>query len=48
MPHLRTLYQAVLDDLRLHLTYRTFLGIEVAQIIEPLGLIAKAGVWHLV
>ncbi len=33
---------------RLHLTYRTFLGIEVAQSVEPLGLIAKAGVWHLV
>ncbi len=48
VPHLRTLYQAVWEDLRLHLTYRTFLGIKVAQIVEPLGLIAKAGVWHLV
>lgn len=47
-PHLRTLYQAVWEERQLHLTYRTFLGIEVAQTVEPLGLVAKAGIWHLV
>ena len=47
-PHLRTLYRAICEECRLHLTYRTFLGIEVAQTVEPLGLVAKAGVWHLV
>jgi predicted DNA-binding transcriptional regulator YafY len=47
-PHLRTLYRAVREERRLHLTYRTFLGIEVAQTVEPLGLVAKAGIWHLV
>lgn len=48
VPHLRALYQAVWDDLRLHLIYRTFLGIEVGQTVEPLGLVAKAGVWRLI
>ena len=48
VPHLRTLYRAVCEERQLFLTYRTFLGVEVAQIVEPLGLVAKAGVWHLV
>lgn len=47
-PHLRTLYRAVWEERRLYLTYRTFLGIEVTQTVEPLGLVAKAGVWHLI
>jgi predicted DNA-binding transcriptional regulator YafY len=47
-PHLRALYQAVWEDRRLHLIYRTFLGIAVTQTVEPLGLVAKAGIWHLV
>jgi predicted DNA-binding transcriptional regulator YafY len=48
VPHLRVLYRAAWEDRRIHLTYRTFLGIEVTQTVEPLGLIAKAGIWHLV
>jgi predicted DNA-binding transcriptional regulator YafY len=48
VPHLRTLYQAVWQERRLQMSYRTFLGFEVAQTIEPLGLVAKAGIWHLV
>ncbi len=47
-PHLRALYRVIWEERRLHLTYRTFLGIEVTQTVEPLGLVAKAGVWHLV
>jgi predicted DNA-binding transcriptional regulator YafY len=46
-PHLRTIYQGIREDSRLHLIYRTFLGIEVVQTVEPLGLIAKAGIWYL-
>lgn len=47
-PHLRTLYRTIWGEHRLHLTYRTFLGFEVAQTVEPLGLVAKAGIWYLV
>jgi predicted DNA-binding transcriptional regulator YafY len=50
-PHLKALQQAVLDDRRVHLTYN--LGpygpvAEIARTVDPYGLVAKAGVWHLV
>jgi predicted DNA-binding transcriptional regulator YafY len=48
VPHLRTLYQAVLQDRRITITYRLPFGIEVEHQVEPYGLVAKAGVWYLV
>ena len=47
-PHLRTINQAVLQDKRLYITYRLPFGVDIEQLIEPYGLVAKAGVWYLV
>ena len=48
-PHLATVHQAVWGDRRLHLAYRINpLAVHVAQTVDPYGLVAKAGDWHLV
>lgn len=48
-PHLSTVHQAVWEDRRLHLAYRLHpLAVHIAQTVEPYGLVAKAGVWHVV
>lgn len=48
-PHLSTVYQAVWQDRRLHLAYRIGpLAAHIEQTVDPYGLAAKAGVWHLV
>ena len=51
VPHLRTMQQAVWGDCRLHLTYRALVGphtMQFERLVDPYGLVAKAGVWHLV
>jgi predicted DNA-binding transcriptional regulator YafY len=51
VPHLRTMQQAVWQDRKLHLTYRLQLGPHIEQfewLVNPYGLVAQAGVWHLV
>lgn len=48
VPHLQTVQQAVWRDRQLMLKYRLPLSIEIEQIVEPYGLVAKAGVWYLV
>jgi predicted DNA-binding transcriptional regulator YafY len=49
VPHLQTVHQAVWQDRKLHLTYRIHvLAIEIEQLVDPYGLVAKAGVWYLV
>ena len=50
VPHLQTAHRAVWEDRRLRLTYRLQLGaqVEVERVVDPYGLVAKAGVWHLV
>lgn len=48
VPHLRTVYQAVAEDRRLHIAYRTWATPEMRCLVEPYGLVAKAGVWHLI
>jgi predicted DNA-binding transcriptional regulator YafY len=51
VPHLRTMQRAVWEDRRLRLTYRLQVGPHVEQFertVDPYGLVAKAGVWHLV
>jgi predicted DNA-binding transcriptional regulator YafY len=50
-PHLQTIQQAVWEDRRLHLVYRAQIGPHAEQFeraVEPYGLVAKAGAWHLV
>jgi predicted DNA-binding transcriptional regulator YafY len=48
-PHLATVHQAVWHDRRLHLAYRIGpLSVHIEQTVDPYGLAAKAGVWHLV
>jgi predicted DNA-binding transcriptional regulator YafY len=47
-PHLQTIHQALRADLRLAVTFRRGTGMEVDQIVDPYGLVAKAGVWYLV
>ena len=51
VPHLQTMRQAVWEDRKLHLTYPVQVGPYVKQFerrVDAYGLVAKAGVWHLV
>lgn len=45
---LATLRRAVWDDRVVRITYRDRAGTETTRTIEPLGLVAKAGVWYAV
>ncbi|HLZ57827.1 MAG TPA: YafY family protein [Ktedonosporobacter sp.] len=47
-PFLHTLRQAIWDDRKVCLTYRKPDGVVSERIVEPLGLVAKAGVWYMV
>ena len=51
VPHLQTIQQAVWEDRKLCLTYRLQYGSYVKQferVVDPYGLVAKAGIWYLV
>jgi predicted DNA-binding transcriptional regulator YafY len=48
VPYLQILYQAVLQDRKLYLKYRPLFNIELELLVDPYGLVAKAGVWYLV
>jgi predicted DNA-binding transcriptional regulator YafY len=47
VPHLAVLSRAVWDEQRVEIRYRKRDG-EVRRIVDPLGLVLKAGVWYLV
>lgn len=47
-PHVQTLYHAVWQDRKLFLVYRIPSGVEAERLVEPYGLVAKAGMWYLV
>jgi predicted DNA-binding transcriptional regulator YafY len=51
-PHLKVMQQAVWENRRLHLAYRELVGPHgfrrYERLVEPYGLVAKAGRWHLV
>ncbi len=47
-PYLQLVQQALWNDRRLKLFYRTFFGTLIERVGEPLGLVAKASVWYLV
>ena len=46
--HLAVLRRAVWEDRRITLRYKDSAGKETERVAEPLGLVAKAGVWYLV
>lgn len=48
VPHLQTVHQAVWQDRKLHMVYRTPVAVEIERLVAPYGLVAKAGVWYLV
>ena len=48
VPHLLTIHQAIWQDYRLHITYHPPFAIEIERLVDPYGLVAKAGVWYLV
>jgi predicted DNA-binding transcriptional regulator YafY len=51
-PYLQTIHRAVWEDCRLHLAHREFVGPQgferFERLVDPYGLIAKAGRWYLV
>jgi predicted DNA-binding transcriptional regulator YafY len=51
-PHLQTIHRAVWEDRRLHLAHREFVGPQgferFERLVDPYGLVAKTGRWHLV
>lgn len=49
-PHLQKLYQAVCEDRKVILRYRLWNrpDMEIQRVVEPYGLVAKAGVWILI
>ena len=46
--HLAALRRAVWDDRRVRLTYRDRASNTTDRTVDPLGLVAKAGIWYLV
>ncbi len=50
VPHLQTIHQAVWQDRRLRITYSLEMPLSMKQferLVDPYGLVAKAGIWHL-
>jgi predicted DNA-binding transcriptional regulator YafY len=51
-PHLQTIHRAVWEDRKLHLAHREFIGPQgferYERVVDPYGLVAKAGRWYLV
>lgn len=48
VPHLHTIQEAVWQEHKLQLSYQRSDGTTVQRLVDPLGLVAKAGVWYLV
>ena len=51
VPYLQTMRQAVWEDRKLYFTYRLQVGPHSEQfewLVDPYGLVAQAGVWHLI
>jgi predicted DNA-binding transcriptional regulator YafY len=47
-PHLRALYDAVQTDRQVHIRYRLWGHVPIERLIDPYGLIFKAGVWYVI
>ena len=48
VPHLTTIQRAVWESCKLYLTYRLPFEAQAEWLVEPYGLVAKAGAWYLV
>lgn len=48
IPHLATIQQALWEERRLRMVYRSGRGGWGKQLVDPYGLVAKAGVWYMV
>jgi predicted DNA-binding transcriptional regulator YafY len=52
VPQLPVIYRAVWDDrevaITLRLQFAAFIDAQIEQVIAPYGLVAKAGVWHII
>ena len=48
VPHLQAIHQAVWQDRKLHVTFRLPFDTLAEWLVEPYGLVAKAGSWYLV
>jgi predicted DNA-binding transcriptional regulator YafY len=52
VPHLPVIYRAVWDDrlvaISLRVRFAAFVESHIEQVIAPYGLVAKAGVWHII
>jgi predicted DNA-binding transcriptional regulator YafY len=48
VPHLRTLAEALRQQRRVRIGYRRGKGAGTARVVDPFGLVNKAGVWYLV
>jgi predicted DNA-binding transcriptional regulator YafY len=48
IPHLEIIHRAVMEDKRIFITFMMPFGTEMEQLVEPYGLVAKAGVWYFV
>jgi predicted DNA-binding transcriptional regulator YafY len=46
-PHLAAIQEAVWEDRQLRLVYRHGTGDTVERVVDPYGLVAKAGAWYL-
>ena len=47
-PHLSTVQDALWQQRRLRITYRRADGTWIKQLVDPYGLVAKAGIWYMV
>jgi predicted DNA-binding transcriptional regulator YafY len=48
VPSLQVLQQAIWNDRKLRMKFRTNFGRQVEQVVAPYGLVAKANLWHLI
>ncbi len=48
VPHLQTIQQAVWQDRKLEISYLPIFKVKISQVVEPYGLVAKAGTWYVV
>lgn len=48
VPHLQAIHQAVWQERKLHITGRLIFGAQAEWLVDPYGLVAKAGSWYLV
>jgi predicted DNA-binding transcriptional regulator YafY len=48
LPYLQELYKAIWDDHPIRISYQFVGNFTFEQIVDPYGLVAKAGIWYLV